>query len=80
MLWGVVAFGADGRWFESHYSRHIGSLGKSFTRSCLKLWRDVAPCVDVLRLNSTPVIAMLLTVHTLLVNILQCVTLYIKTK
>src|SRR6218665_1050226 len=27
----------EGRRFESHSSRHVGTLGKSFTRSCL--WR-----------------------------------------
>src|SRR6218665_2525348 len=32
-----VAFRPKGRWFESHSSRHVGTLGKSFTRSCL--WR-----------------------------------------
>ena len=25
----------EGRSFESHFSRHVGTLGKSFTRSCL---------------------------------------------
>jgi len=41
-LWGVVgyedivgAFGAEGRWFDSTSSRHVGTLGKSFTRNCL---------------------------------------------
>jgi len=33
--WWLSAFGAKGRWFESHSSRHIGTLGKSFTRSYL---------------------------------------------
>ena len=41
--WVVVfgAFGEEGCWFESHSSRHIGTLGKSFTRSCLYdvMWR-----------------------------------------
>ena len=27
--------GAEGRWFESHSGRHIGTLGWSFARSCL---------------------------------------------
>ena len=41
-LWGAwwligrfVAFHPKGRGFESHSSRHVGTLGKSFTRSCL---------------------------------------------
>ena len=29
------AFGAEGRWFDSTSSRHVGALGKSFTRNCL---------------------------------------------
>ena len=36
--WLSGRFGAlcpEGRRFESHCSRHIGTLGKSFTRSCL---------------------------------------------
>ena len=32
-----VAFRPKGREFESRSSRHVGTLGKSFTRSCL--WR-----------------------------------------
>src|SRR6218665_144811 len=39
-------FGAKGRWFEST-SRHVGTLGKSFTRSCLYAC-DVASCVAAL--------------------------------
>jgi len=42
-----VVFGADGRWFESHFSRHAGTLGKSFTSSCLYdvMWRPAwLPC------------------------------------
>ena len=51
----VGAFGAEGRWFDSTSSRHVGTLGKSFTPNCLYdvMWRIVA----ALRLNSTPVIA-----------------------
>ena len=36
----VVQFGGlrpEGRTFESHSSHHVGTIGKSFTRSCL--WR-----------------------------------------
>ena len=43
----VCAFCAEGRWFESHSSRHVGTLGTFFTRSCLYdvLWRRVwLPC------------------------------------
>src|SRR6218665_266574 len=29
------AYVAKGRWFDSTYSRNVGTLGKSFTRSCL---------------------------------------------
>jgi len=28
----VGAFGAEGRWLDSTSSRHVGTLGKSFTR------------------------------------------------
>ena len=31
----VVIFRPEGRGFESRYSRHVGTLGKSLTRSCL---------------------------------------------
>ena len=40
-------FGADGRWYESHSSRHVGTLDKSFTHSCLYnvMWRPASlPC------------------------------------
>ena len=30
------AFRPKGRGFESRSSRHVGTLGKSFTRSCLR--------------------------------------------
>ena len=49
--WGMVfgAFGAEGLWFNSFSSCHIGMLGKSFTRNCLY---DVMWCpVAALRLN-----------------------------
>ena len=52
----VVGFGTfhpEGLRFESHSSCHVGTLGKSFTRSCLHIviWR---PTLAALRLNSTP--------------------------
>ena len=31
----VEAFRPEGRGFESHISRHVGTLGKSLTHSCL---------------------------------------------
>jgi len=31
----VVVFGAEGCWFDSTSSRHVGTLGKSFARNCL---------------------------------------------
>ena len=65
----MVVFGAEGRWFESHSSRHVGTLGKSFTRGCLY---DVAPCVAALRLNSTPIIT---CYHSFILYL--CVRLYI---
>jgi len=76
----VGAFGAEGSWFDSTSSCHVDTLGKSFSRrlvvvACIYdvMWRPVA----ALRLNSTPVIAYY---HTLLVNILWCVRLYMKRK
>ena len=66
----MVVFGAEGCWFESHSSRHVhvGTLGKSFTRSRPYdvMWR---PAVKFNLLSS---------VHTLFVNILWCDRLYIK--
>src|SRR6218665_3627135 len=50
--------------FDSTSSRHVGILGKSFTRNCL-----YDGCNSLLS-----------SVHTLLVNILRCVRLYIKRK
>ena len=44
---GFGAFGVEGRWFESHSSPHVGTLGKSFTRRCLYdvMWCNVwLPC------------------------------------
>ena len=41
------AFGAGGRWFESHSVHHVGTLGKSFISSCLYdvMWRPTwLPC------------------------------------
>src|SRR6218665_3818979 len=48
-------FGAEGRWFDSTSSRHVGTLGKSFTRNCLYDGRG-AVWLHALLLNSTPVI------------------------
>ena len=48
--WLSGKFGAlhlQGRWFEPYSSRHVGILGKSFTRSCLYnvMWHPVRlPC------------------------------------
>jgi len=48
--WWPSRFGAlrlQGRRFESHSNRHVGTLDKSFTRSCLYnvMWRPVwLPC------------------------------------
>ena len=75
---GVGAFGGEGCWFEFHSSRHVGTSGKSFTRSCLY---DVMCCprgclvVSVDSCNS-----LLPSVHTLLVNIQQYVRLYLYIK
>ena len=57
-------------------SRHIGTLGKSFTRSSLYdvMW---LPCL-VAKFDSCN--SLLSSIHTLLVNILWCVRLYIKRK
>ena len=43
----VCAFGAEGRWFDSTFGRHVRTLDKSFTRNCLYdvMWRPVwLPC------------------------------------
>ena len=71
--------GAEGRWFESNSSCHIGTLGKSFTRSCLynMMWHPVwclAGKFDSYNNSLLP------SVHTLPVIILRCVRLYIKRK
>src|SRR6218665_2959700 len=72
----VDAFGAEGPWLDSTFSRHVGTLGKSFTRNCLYgvMWRPVA----ALRLKFDSCNSLLSSVHTLLANILRCVRLYIK--
>jgi len=46
-------FGDEGRWFKPT-SSHEGTLGKSFTQSCL--YDVMLPCVAALQLNSTLVI------------------------
>src|SRR6218665_970838 len=59
-------------WFDSTSSRRVETLGKSFTRNCL---------YDVIRrlvANLDSCDRPLSSVHTLLVNILRCVILYIK--
>ena len=68
------AFGAEGRWFDSTSSRLVGTLGKSFTRNCLY---DAYGCFAA-KFDSCN--SLLSSVHTLLVNILRCVRLYIKQK
>src|SRR6218665_3343388 len=58
-------------WFESHSSHHVGTLGKSFTHSCLYdvMW---PPAAKFDSYNS-----LLSSVHTLLVNILWCLHSFI---
>ena len=75
----VVVFGAEGRWFEPHSIRHIGRLGKFFTRSCLYdvMWRAVSQGSRlVAKFDSCN--SLLFSIHTLPVNILRCIILYIK--
>ena len=72
--WIVGAFGAEGRWFDSTSSRHVGTLGKSFIRNCL-----YDGC-GALAAKFDSCNSLLLSVHTLLVNIQRCVRLYIKRK
>ena len=74
----VGAFGVEGRWFDSTSSRHVETLGKSFTRNCLYdvIWRPVAALL--LKFDSCN--SLLSHIHTLLVNILRCVRLYINRK
>ena len=71
-------FGAEGRWFDSTSNHHVETLGKSFTRNCLYnvMWRPVA----AFRQKFDSCNSLLSSVHTLLVNILRCVRLYIKRK
>ena len=78
MVGWVVVVGAEGRWFDYTSSHHAGTLAKSFTRNCLYdvMWRPVA----ALRLKFDSCNSLLSFVHTLLVNILRCVRLYIKRK
>ena len=74
----VGAFSAEGRWFDSLFSRHADTLGKSFSRNCLYdlMWRPVAS----MRLKFESSDSLLSSVHTFLVNILRCVRLCIKRK
>src|SRR6218665_1152924 len=73
------AFGAEGRWFDSTSSRHVGPWASpSPVIACMP---DVAPCGCLAAkfdsCNSLPS-----SVYTLglLVSILRCVRLYIKRK
>ena len=78
--WAVVvgAFCAESHWFDSTSSRHVGTLGKSFTHYCLYdvMWCPVA-ALQVAKIDSCNSLS---SVHTLLVNIRRCVRLYIKRK
>ena len=68
------ALHAQSRRFEPHYSRYVGTWASpSLEIACMM---DVVPWVAILQLNSTPVTS----VHTLLINILRCVRLYIQRK
>jgi len=72
----VGAFDAEGRLFDSTSSHHVGTLGSpSPVIACMT---DVAPC-GCLAANIR-LLGLLSSVHTLLVNILRCVRLYIKRK
>ena len=58
LWWLCGRFGAmrpEGRGFESHSSRHIGTSGKSFTRSCLwrfrmELWHSIRAVFSAIEL------------------------------
>ena len=78
-----------GRRFEPHSSRHVGTLGKSLTRSCLynfcrtwinemkdKTWCDALR--DCIAVKFYYCYNLLSSVNTLLVNSLWYVRLYIK--
>src|SRR6218665_1641363 len=72
------AFNAEGRWFVSHSSYHIGTLGKSITRNCLYyvMW-----CLHGhLAVKFDSCNNLLTSVRTLLVYIPQCVRLHVKLK
>src|SRR6218665_1702191 len=73
----VGALGAEGRWFDSTSSRHVGTLGKSFTRNCLYDGCGAYSCL-VAKFDSCN--SLLSSVNTLLVDILRCVRLCIKRK
>src|SRR6218665_2178105 len=74
-----VALRPQGCRFEPHSSRHVGTLGKSFTRSCCITW-CVALLHGCLSVKFDSCINLLSSIYTLLVNILRCVRLYIETK
>ena len=78
--WISGRFGAlhpQGHRFESYSSHHVGTLGKSFTQSCLynEMWCPAWLAVKFDTCNN-----LLSSIHTLLVSILQYVRLYIKRK
>src|SRR6218665_3581089 len=68
----IGAFGAEGRWFNSTSSRHVGTLDKSFTRNCLYHVMRSYLSAKFDSCNS-----LLSSVHALLENILRCVRLHI---
>ena len=78
--WVVVVgtFGAESRWFYSNSSRHLRTFGKSFTRNFL--YDAMRRPVAALRLKFDSCNSMISYAHTLLVNIILCVRLYIKRK
>jgi len=69
------SFGAEGRWFEHHSTRHVWTLGKSLALSCLyTTWCGaLRGCLGV-KFDSCK--NLLSFVHSLLVNILQCQIVY----
>ena len=73
------AFGAEGRLFQSHSNRYAGTLGKFLTRvACIY---DVMGALrGCLAVNFDSCNNLLASVHTLLVNILRYVSLYMYIK
>src|SRR6218665_84210 len=70
----VGVFAAESRWFDSTFSSHVRTLGKSFIRNCL--YDGCGALCGCLAAKFDSCYSLLSSVHTLLVNIMWCQIVY----